>query len=321
MQCRQLQHLRAKHGCKHRLEAFRKAGIPATQPQRTQLARGQRKVTTQCWHAGRYWDTGEWEDIQKSPSACFMTALCTSEKASLGLPAVFSLFLPLLQARGKVSHCLLSNRLWCMTGACKLRGAWLLQLGLGTWQLSMQEPACAGACHAIAAWRAWTAVPAPTSRTRDLPAEAWSLRAPMASTRTRANHHVAACSGRTHPEAWALMGSMEAAARGCAGVLAGRHQCSYWQCHHVLSLQSFVQAAHSFIQIRLSQRFAGMLRSMVRRMRHGPDRMSARGFHLGAGVRPPASFRGSAPAQRTELALTTHRHCGAPGCYSEMLWL
>ena len=61
---------------------------------------------------------------------------------------------------------------------------------------------------------------------------------------------------------------------------------------------------------------AGMLRSMVRHMRHGLDWRLARDFRLGVGVQPRTSL-GSAPAQGMGLALMTRRHCGVPGCYSE----
>ena len=50
------------------------------------------------------------------------------------------------------------------------------------------------------------AMPAHTYQMQALAAAAWSSRAPMASTRTNLNRHVAACPGRTHLEAWALMG-------------------------------------------------------------------------------------------------------------------
>lgn len=55
---------------------------------------------------------------------------------------------------------------------------------------------------------------------------------------------------------------------------------------------------------------------MVRHTRHGLDWRLARGFRLGVGELPRTSL-GSAPALCMGLALTTRRHCGVPGCYSE----
>ena len=87
---------------------------------------------------------------------------------------------------------------------------------------------------------------------------------------------------------------------------------------HPLVAGTFQTQLHHLITYELlrCQQIAGMLRSMVRHMKQGLDRRLARCFHLGAGVQPPISL-GSAPAQCMGLAVTTRRHYGLPGCYSD----